>query len=74
LNFSIFEKKSSDVKFLLEQNHSKFYLYHIVTHNNLEKEHAFATHKFSSFMTRHFLANKLKSWGILSYSLGTDEL
>jgi hypothetical protein len=41
--------KTPDVKFLLEQNHIKFYLYHIITHNNLEKEHAFATHKFSSF-------------------------
>ena len=34
--------KSSDVKSLLEQSHSKFYLYHIRTRNNLEKEHAFA--------------------------------
>jgi hypothetical protein len=66
--------KTLDVKFLLKQSNSKFYLCHIITRNNLEKEPAFATHKFSSFRMRHFLANKLKSWGILSYSLGTDEL
>jgi hypothetical protein len=34
---------------LLEQNHSKFHLYRIIIRNNLEKEHVFATHKFSSF-------------------------
>ena len=44
--FSIFENKTPDVKFLLEQSHSKFYLYHILTRNNLEKDHVFATHKF----------------------------
>ena len=66
--------KSLDVKFVLEQSHSKFYLYHIITYNNLEKEHAFATHKFSSFQDETFLANKLKSWGILRYNLGTNEL
>ena len=66
--------KTPDVKFLLKQNHSKFYLYHIITRNNLEKEHAFATHMFSSFWDETFLANKFKSWGILSYSLDTDEL
>jgi hypothetical protein len=48
-NFSIFKIKSSDVKFLLEQSHSKFYLYHIITRNKLEKERAFTTHKFLSF-------------------------
>jgi hypothetical protein len=41
--------KSPDVKLLLEQSHSKFYLYHIITCNNLEKDHTFATNKFSSF-------------------------
>lgn len=66
--------KTPDVKFLLEQSHSKFYLYHIITCNNLEKEHAFATHKFSSSQDETILANKLESWGILSYNLGTDEL
>jgi hypothetical protein len=53
-DFSIFKMKSSDVKFLLEQSHSKFYLYHIITRNNLKKEHAFTTHKFSSFRMWHF--------------------
>ena len=33
--------KTLDVKFLLEQSHSKFHLYHILTCNNLEKDHAF---------------------------------
>ena len=66
--------KSPDVKSLLEQTHSKLYLHHIITHNNLENKHVFATHKFSSFQDETFLANKLKSWEILSYSLGTDEL
>ena len=65
--------KSPDVKFLLEQSHSKFYLYHIITRNNLEKDYAFATHKFQ-VLGWDILANKLKSWEILSYSLGTDEL
>ena len=62
-----------DVKFLLEQSHSKFYLSHIITRNNLEKDHVFATHKFQ-VLGRDILANKLKSWGILSYKLGMDEL
>ena len=65
--------KSSDVKSFLEQSHSEFYLYHIITRNNLKKENAFATYKFSSFQDETFLANKLKSWGILSYNLGIDE-
>ena len=73
-DFSIFKIKSSNVKSLLEQSHSKFYLYHVITCNNLEKKHAFAAHKFSSFQDEAFLANKLKSWGILSYNLGTHEL
>jgi hypothetical protein len=53
--------KSPDIKFLLEQSHRKFHLYHIITRNNLEKDHAFVTHKFSSFQDESFLANKLKS-------------
>ena len=65
--------KSPYVKFLLEQSHSKFYLYHIITRNNLEKDYAFGTHKFQ-VLGWDILANKLKSWKILSYSLGTDEL
>jgi hypothetical protein len=44
-HFTIFKNKTPDVKFLLEQIHSKFY-YHIITCNHLEKDHAFATHKF----------------------------
>jgi hypothetical protein len=45
-HFRIFFKlKTPDVKFLLEQSHSIFYLYHIITCNNLKKDHAFATHK-----------------------------
>jgi hypothetical protein len=52
-DFSNFKMKSLDVKSLLEQTHSKFYLYHIITRNNLENEHAFATHKFSSFRMWH---------------------
>ena len=75
LIFSIFLKVNfPDVKFLLEQSHSKFYLYHTVTCNNLEKEHAFANPQVFKFQDETFFANKLKSWGILSYSLGTDEL
>jgi hypothetical protein len=66
--------KLPDVKFLLEQSHSKFYLYHIISCNNLEKKHAFTTHKFSSFQDESLLANKHKPCGILSYNLGTDEL
>jgi len=67
--------KSPDVKFLLEQSHSKFYLYHIITCNYLEKEHAFATHKFFfQVLGWDILTNKLKSCGMLSYNLGTDEL
>jgi hypothetical protein len=41
--------KSPDVKSLLEQSYSKFYLYHIITRNNLEKEHAFANLQFFKF-------------------------
>jgi hypothetical protein len=41
--------KSPDVKFLLEQSHSKFYLYYIITCNNLEKEHAFANPQVFKF-------------------------
>ena len=40
------KNKTPDVKFLLEQSHSKFHLYRIITCNNLEKDHVFATHKF----------------------------
>jgi hypothetical protein len=47
-------------------------IYHIINCNNLEKDHAFATHKFQ-VLAWDILANKLKSWGILSYSLGPNE-
>jgi hypothetical protein len=40
--------KTSDVKFLLEQSHSKFYLYHIIT-CNLENDHAFANPQVIKF-------------------------
>ena len=71
-NFSIFKMKTPDAKLLLEQSHSKFYLpyYNL---QQLEKDHAFVTHKFK-VLWWDILANKLKSWGILSYSLGIDEL
>jgi len=42
--------KSLDVKSLLEQSHSKFYLYHIITRNNLEKDHAFANPQVFKFL------------------------
>jgi len=32
-----------------------------MSRNNLEKDHAFATHKISSSQNETFLANKLKS-------------
>jgi hypothetical protein len=66
--------KTPDVKSLLEQSHSKCYLYHIITCNNLEKDHAFANPQVFKFQDETFLVNKLKSWGILNYNLGTDEL
>ena len=66
--------KSPDVKFFVEQSYSKFCLYQIITRNNLKKEHAFATHKLLGFQDETFLANKLKSWGTLSYSLRINEL
>ena len=44
--FYHFGNKTTDVKFLLEQSHRKVHLHHIITRNNLEKDHVFATHKF----------------------------
>jgi hypothetical protein len=35
-NFSILKMKTPDVKSFSEQSHSKFRLYHMITHNNLD--------------------------------------
>jgi hypothetical protein len=37
-----------------------YYIYHIINSNNLEKDHAFATHKFQ-VLGWDILANKRKS-------------
>ena len=72
LDFSIFKMKNLDVKFLLEQSHSKFYLpYHNL--QQLRKESCFCNPQVCSFRMRHF-SQQIKSWVTLSYSLGIDEL
>ena len=70
-DFSIFKMKKSGCQFSLRIK--SYSIYHILTCNDLEKDHAFATHKFQ-VLGWDILANKLKSWKIISYSLGTDKL
>ena len=68
-----FYKKTPDVKFLFEQSLSISYLpYHNL--QQLIKGSCFCNPQVPSFQDESFLANKLKSWRTLSYSLGRDEL
>jgi hypothetical protein len=48
-DISILKMKTLDVKSLLEQSHSKFYLYNIITCNKLEKGHAYANPQVFKF-------------------------
>ena len=68
-----FENKTPDVKSFLEQSHSKFPLHHIIPRNNLDQIKHLQPTSFK-FLDETFLANKLKSWGKLSYKLGTVKI